>query len=89
MPSLKEICEAAEEAVRSYILSKVRLSDVTRLDIEVKLLDPEKLLFEIFVDLEVNPLLDVDAEKLAEEAIDKGFEVIGRAAGGEKSHGPK
>ncbi|HDI46684.1 MAG TPA: DUF3194 domain-containing protein [Candidatus Methanomethylia archaeon] len=89
MPSLKEICEAAEEAVRSYILSKVRLSDVTRLDIEVKLLDSERLLFEISVDLEVNPLLDIDAEKLAEEAIDKGFEVIGKAAGGGRPHESK
>ena len=69
---IETLCSTAEDAARKYVLSKVSLKDVDRLDISVEA-DGSK---PVNVTVEINLLLspqtkDVDADALVKEAVNQ------------------
>ena len=67
---IETLCSTAEDAARKYVLSKVSLKDIDRLDISVEA-DGSK---PVNVTVEINLVLasktkDVDAEALVKEAV--------------------
>ena len=68
-----ELCEGAEHAIRGYILSKISKKRIKTLDIFVEADGLKPVNISIEVTLFFSNLNDLDANKLANEAINHGF----------------
>ncbi|MEM0057403.1 MAG: DUF3194 domain-containing protein [Candidatus Bathyarchaeia archaeon] len=73
---IEELCSAAEEAARAYILSRVPPKRVETLNIsaDVEIEGEKPLTLTVEVELTLSPLMrDFDAQKLADEAVREAF----------------
>ncbi|MEM3579297.1 MAG: DUF3194 domain-containing protein [Candidatus Bathyarchaeia archaeon] len=73
---IEELCSAAEEAAREYILSKVPPKRVETLNIsvDVEAENEKPLTLTVEVELTLSPLMrDFDTQKLADEAVKEAF----------------
>ncbi|MEM1565806.1 MAG: DUF3194 domain-containing protein [Candidatus Bathyarchaeia archaeon] len=73
---IEELCLAAEEAAREYVLSKVSPKRVETLNISVDVETEEgkPLTLTVEVELTLSPLIqDFETQKLAEEAVKEAF----------------
>ncbi|MEM1657835.1 MAG: DUF3194 domain-containing protein [Candidatus Jordarchaeales archaeon] len=74
---LEEICTLAEQTARRYIFSRCRKKAVRRLNVTVSSeIENGEVTFNVEVDVEVSDLVQVDVNKLIEEAISKAMEKI-------------
>ncbi len=74
---LEEICEIAERAVRSYVLSKVSPQRIASLDVAVDVEKEDQLVVTIDVSLELSPLLkDYDVQNLVNEAVEHALSSV-------------
>ncbi len=74
---IEKICEIGEEAARWYITSKVPNRQISDLSIAIDLNGAETLNIEVDVEVRISPLSkDMNAKKLAEEAVKVAFEAI-------------
>lgn len=75
---VEELCSAAEEAARAYILSRVPPKRVETLNIsaDVEMESGKPLTLTVEVELTLSPLMrDFDVQKLADEAVKEAFGV--------------
>lgn len=73
---IEELCSAAEEAARAYILSRVPPKRVETLNIsaDVEIEGEKPLTLTVEVELTLSPLMrDFDVQKLADEAVREAF----------------
>ena len=74
---VEKLCEVAEEAARKHILSKIPIRKISDFDITVEVESLKPLNVIVDVNLELSPLMrNYDAEKLAEEAVEKAFNAV-------------
>ena len=65
------LCQAAEDAARKSILSKVSAKDVDRLDITVEVEGTKPVNVTVEINLLLVKTMHADAEKLVKEAIEQ------------------
>jgi len=71
---VEELCAAVDEAARKYVLSKVPSKHVETLDISVEAEGAKPLTLKVGVDIALSPnMKNVDAQRLADEAIKEAF----------------
>jgi len=74
-----KVCEAAENAARRFIFSKVSKNKIVDLDITVDILASKPFVVNVDIDVEFSPLVqNVDVEKLIDAAVDKGLQAAER-----------
>lgn len=74
---IEEICAAAENAARKFVLSKVSQKQIDRLDIVVEAEGAKPIDFGVEVDLLLVPeAKTADQKTLAEEAVKEAFNAI-------------
>ena len=74
---LEELCGKAEQAARTYIVSKVQERRISTLDITVDTEGSKPVTVNVEVDITLSPLMkDFDVEKLTNEATEKAFQAI-------------
>ena len=72
---IETLCSTAEDAARKYILSKVSLKMVEKLDISVEVEGTKPVNVTVEVDLALSPKMkDFDANVLANDAVKKALE---------------
>lgn len=81
---LKEICEAGETAAREYVLSKLERKLIHALDIEVTSETGDGITFNIDVSVELEPGIEIDLDKLADEASEAALSAIDKKMKGRK-----
>lgn len=81
---LKEICEAGETAAREYILSQLESKLIRSLDIEVTSETGEEITFNVDVSLELEPGIEIDLDKLTNEACEAALLAIDKKMKGRK-----
>ena len=75
---IKSICEKVVKSISNYIMKKIAHKHLYTLDVEVNLNyleKEEKYVLDVYVYLDINPFIGVNANKLIEEAIERGFEI--------------
>jgi hypothetical protein len=74
---IEEICLAGENAAREYVLSALDRHLIRSLNVRVTSeQSPAGLDFNADVEIQVDPIVDMDLERLAEAAADHALEVI-------------
>lgn len=75
---VERLCEIAEESARKYIMSRISKRDVSDLDITVEAGGKKNnLAVNVDVEFRLSPLVkNLDAKRLAEEAVDVAFESV-------------
>lgn len=74
---VSELCEGAEQAARSYILSKVSNSRISVLDVTVNAEGTKPLTVNVDVNVVLSPLLrDFNVDELTTEATKQAFVYI-------------
>lgn len=81
---LKEICEAGETAAREYVLSRLERKLIRSLDIEVTSETGDGVTFNIDVSVELEPGIEIDLDKLSDEASDAALSAIDKKMKGRK-----
>ena len=81
---LKAICEAGESAAREYVLSRVDKRLVKGLSISVATEKRNETTFSVDVSIDLEPVLDMDAEELADLAAQAALDAIDNKMGGRK-----
>lgn len=82
--SLKEICEAGETAARQFILSKLNKKLLRSLDIRVTTEKKGGITFKVEVFIDIEPVLEVDADELADKATEVALSAIDEKMRGKK-----
>ncbi len=73
---IEMLCDAAENAARKYILSKVSAKMVEKLNISVEADGTKPVNITVEIDLELSPKMkDFDADKLVNEAVKEAHKV--------------
>ena len=73
----EEVCEAAENAARKHVASKVPQKFLEKLDISVEAEGSKPVNFTVEVDLALNKEAQgIKQKELADEAVSKAFEAI-------------
>jgi hypothetical protein len=74
---IEKLCILADEAARKYIVSKISNREIDDLSISVDLEESKSLKVEVEVDLTLSQSCrDVDAEKIADDAVKMAFKAI-------------
>mgnify|MGYP001236432324 CR=1 FL=1 len=73
---LREICEAGEAAARGYVLSKLERKLVRSLEIEVTSETGDRTTFNVEIYLELEPGIEIDLEKLTDDAAETALSAI-------------
>lgn len=73
---LKAICEAGESAAREYILSRVDKRLIRHLSISIATEKKKGITFSADIDLDLEPVVDVSAEELADMAAQVALDSI-------------
>jgi hypothetical protein len=81
---LKEICEAGEAATREYMFSKLERKLIRSLDIEVTSETGDGITFNVDVSVELEPSIEIDLDKLTDEASEAALSAIDRKMKGRK-----
>jgi hypothetical protein len=69
---IREICEAAEEAARKFLLAKIRVDEITDLDVTVEAVGDKPLTLNVGVALEL-AAGGSDLDALVDQATDNAF----------------
>lgn len=69
---IEEICEAAEEAARKFLLAKLRVDEISDLDVTIEAVGDKPLTLNVGVALEL-AAGESDLDALADEATDIAF----------------
>ena len=69
---IEEICEAAEEAARKFLLAKLRVDEISDLDVTIEAIGDKPLTLNVGVALEL-AAGESDLDALADEATDIAF----------------
>ena len=81
---LKAICEAGESAASEYVLSRVDKRLVKGLSISVATEKRNETTFSVDVSIDLEPVLDMDAEELADLAAQAALDAIDNKMRGRK-----
>lgn len=81
---LKEICDAGEVAARDYIFSQLDRKLIRSLDIEVTSEAGDGLTFSVDVSVELEPGIEIDLERLTDEASEAALSAIDKRMKGRK-----
>lgn len=74
---LEKLCEIGEKAARDYVLSKIPNRRISNFNVTVTTEGNKPVNVDIEIELELSPLMkDFNAEKLTNEAVQKGFAAI-------------
>jgi hypothetical protein len=73
---LREICEAGETAAREYVLSKLEEKLLRSLEIDVTSETGDQTTFDVGISLELEPGIEIDLDKLTDEASDAALSAI-------------
>lgn len=73
---LKEICEAGETAARGYLLSHLERKLIQSMEIEVTSETGGQTTFNVDISLELEPGIEIDLDKLTDEASDAALSAI-------------
>ena len=73
---LREVCEAGETAARVYILSHLERKLVHSMEIEVTSETGDQTTFNVDISLELEPGIEIDLDKLTDEASDAALSAI-------------
>lgn len=74
---LEELCEIGERAARDHVLSEIPSRMISNFDVTVTTEGNKPVNVSIDIELELSPLMkDFNAEKLTNEAVQKGFAAI-------------
>lgn len=73
---LKEVCEAGETAARQFVLSKLDKKLLRSLDIQVTSERKGGTIFKVDVFIDVEPVVEIDVDKLADMAADAALSAI-------------
>jgi hypothetical protein len=86
---IREACEAGETAATQYILSHIEKKLIRSLNIQVSSEPKEGTTFDVEVSLEVEPAVEVDLDKLSDEAADAALCSIEQKIGAKAKTGAK
>ena len=81
---LKEVCEAGETAARQFVLSKLDKKLIRSLDIQVTSEKKGGTTFKVDVFVDVEPVVEIDADELADMAADAALSTIDEKMRGKK-----
>lgn len=81
---LKEVCEAGETAARQFVLSKLDKKLIRSLDIQVTSERRGGTTFKVDVFVDVEPVVEIDADTLADMAADAALSAIDEKMRGKK-----
>ncbi len=81
---LKETCQAGEAAAREFILSQLDKKLIRSLDIEVTSDCGDGITFNIDISLELEPGIEIDLEKMTDDASEAALSVIDKRMKGRK-----
>jgi hypothetical protein len=73
---LREICEAGEAAARKYLLSNLERKLIRSLEIDVISETSTQTTFNVDISLELEPGIEIDLEKLIDEASEAALSAI-------------
>lgn len=74
---LNEIATIIADRVTKFILKKIPVKRLSEINVVVTVKDPEKLLFEIDVDVKTDLLVRQDVlDRVVKEAVDYGFKLL-------------
>ena len=77
LEQVAELCERAEQAARTYVLSKVSTGRIVTLDVSVDAEGTKPVTVDVDVTVVLSPLMkDFDVEALTEEATKRAFAII-------------
>lgn len=82
--SLKELCETGEIAARHFVLSKLNKKLIRSLDIRVITEKKGGVTFKVEVFIDVEPVLEIDVDELANMATEAALSVIDQKMRGKK-----
>jgi len=68
LDQIQSLCEIGETAARKHIFSKVKRKRISDLNVTIDIRRGRTLVVDVEVQLDLSPLVDIDAEILAEEA---------------------
>lgn len=73
---IEQICEAAQEAARNHLLSKVSLKQISDIDVTVEAVGDKPLVVSVDVAIELESG-NQDVEPIVDEATDMAFVAVG------------
>jgi phosphoribosyl-dephospho-CoA transferase len=77
LEQVEELCERAEQAARTYVLSKVSTGRIATLDVSVDAEGTKPVTVDVEVTVVLSPLMkDFDVEALTKEATKRAFAII-------------
>lgn len=77
LEQVEELCERAEQAARTYVLSKVSTGRIVTLDVSVDAEGTKPVTVDVDVTVVLSPLMkDFDVETLTKEATKRAFAII-------------
>jgi phosphoribosyl-dephospho-CoA transferase len=77
LEQVEELCERAEQAARTYVLSKVSTGRIATLDVSVDAEGTKPVTVDVEVTVVLSPLMkDFDVEELTKEATKRAFAII-------------
>lgn len=82
--SLKELCEAGETAARQFVLSRLNKKLIRSLDIQVITETRGGITFKVEVFIDVEPVLKIDVDELADMATEAALSAIDEKMRGKK-----
>jgi len=82
--SLKELCEAGETAARQFVLSRLNKKLIRSLDIQVITEKRTGITFKVEVFIDVEPVLEIDVDELANMATEVALSTIDEKMRGKK-----
>ena len=82
--SLKELCEAGETAARQFVLSRLNKKLIRSLDIQVITEKRTGITFKVEVFIDVEPVLEIDVDELADMATEVALSAIDEKIRGKK-----
>jgi len=69
----KQLCVIVEEAARKYVYSQISKKNIEALNISVELEGTKPVTLAVDVDIDLSPLMENLAQKLADEAMKEAF----------------
>ena len=81
---LKEVCEAGETAARQFVLSKLDKKLIRSLDIQITSEKKGGTTFKVDIFIDVEPVVEIDADELADMAADAALSAIDEKMRGKK-----
>jgi phosphoribosyl-dephospho-CoA transferase len=77
LEQVEELCERAQQAARTYVLSKVSTGRIATLDVSVDAEGTKPVTVNVEVTVVLSPLMkDFDVEALTKEATKRAFAII-------------